>query len=165
MMLDASFWVAISFFIFIGILFYFKIPLKINSLLDNQIKEIQNEIEESEKLRIETQKILNDAQQKLESAKKESENIINEAKKNGDRMIIEMNEKFYKFSENKKNSTKIKISQMKNSAIKDIKNSAVNLALISVKKIIETTIDKSKLDDLFNSNLEETKKALKKVKS
>ena len=35
MAFDATFWVAISFFIFIGLLVYFKIPQNINNLLQN----------------------------------------------------------------------------------------------------------------------------------
>jgi F-type H+-transporting ATPase subunit b len=35
----------------------------------------------------------------------------------------------------------------------------------SVKKIISTSVDKSKLDNLFDKNLEETKVALKKISS
>ena len=51
---DSTFWVAISFVIFFGVLVYFKIPRKINEALDTKISEIKNELDESEKLRIET---------------------------------------------------------------------------------------------------------------
>ena len=51
---DSTFWVAISFVIFFGVLIYFKIPRKINEALDTKISEIKNELDESEKLRIET---------------------------------------------------------------------------------------------------------------
>jgi len=53
MALDATFWVAVSFFIFFGILIYLKIPQKINELLNKLILDIKNEIDESEKLRTE----------------------------------------------------------------------------------------------------------------
>ena len=53
---DSTFWVAISFVIFFGVLIYFKIPRKINEALDTKISEIKNELDESEKLRIETKK-------------------------------------------------------------------------------------------------------------
>ena len=41
----------------------------------------------------------------------------------------------------------------------------IKIALESVKKIITTTVDKSKLDNLFEKNLEETKSELKKINS
>jgi F-type H+-transporting ATPase subunit b len=49
MVIDATFWVAISFLIFIGALVYLKIPQKINELLNKLILDIKNEIDESEK--------------------------------------------------------------------------------------------------------------------
>ena len=70
-----------------------------------------------------------------------------------------------KSSEIKKNSAENKIAQMKDSAIKEMKNASVKIAVDSVKKIITTSIDKSKLDTLFQKNLEETKEELKKFNS
>ena len=34
MIVDATFWVAVSFFIFIGVLIYLKVPQKINGVLN-----------------------------------------------------------------------------------------------------------------------------------
>ena len=76
-----------------------------------------------------------------------------------------MNDKFHKSSEIKKNLAKIKISQMKDGAIKDIKNTSVKIAIESVKKVISDSVDKSKLNNLFEKNLEETKSELKKINS
>ena len=68
MVIDATFWVAISFVIFCGVLIYFKIPQKINDLLNTQITKIKNEIDESEKLRSESKILLDKAQNKLNTA-------------------------------------------------------------------------------------------------
>ena len=54
---------------------------------------------------------------------------------------------------------------MKDAAIKEIKIASVKIAVDSVKKIISTSVDKSKLDTLFQKNLEETKQELKKINS
>ena len=54
---------------------------------------------------------------------------------------------------------------MKENAIKEIKDASIKIALNSVKKIITTSVDKSKLDTLFQKNLEETKEELKKINS
>ena len=54
---------------------------------------------------------------------------------------------------------------MKESAIKEIKDASVKIALDSVKKVITTSVDKSKLDTLFQKNLDETKVELKKINS
>ena len=86
-------------------------------------------------------------------------------KKNTEKLIIEMNDKFHKSSENKKNLVQIKINQMKENAIKDIKNTSINIAVEAAKKVISSSVDKSKLDALFEKNLIETKEQVKKINS
>ena len=165
MTFDATFWVAVSFFIFFGALLYLKVPGKINELLANMIIGIKKEIDESEKLRAETKSMLDEAQKKLDSANKEVNKILKQAKDDSEKLVIDMNEKFHYSSEIKKNAAQQKISQMKENALKDIKNTSIKIAMESVKKIISTSIDKSKLDNLFDKNLEETKAELKKINS
>ena len=165
MTIDATFWVAISFLIFFGGLIYLKIPQKINELLEKLIANIKNEIDESEKLRSEAKTLLNNAQNKLDTAQDNSKEIMEQAKRESDGLVIEMNDKFHKSSEIKKKLAENKIAQMKEAAIKEIKDTSIKIAVDSVKKIITTSVDKSKLDNLFNKNLEETKAALKKINS
>ena len=165
MAIDATFWVAISFIIFFGALIYLKIPQKVIELLDKMISDIKNEIDESEKLRIEAKTLLDNAQNKLDSAQSVSNEILQEAKKDSDKLIIELNDKFHKSSEIKKNLAENKISQMKEAAIKEIKDASIKIAVESVKKIITTSVDKSKLDAVFQKNLNETKEELKKINS
>jgi F-type H+-transporting ATPase subunit b len=165
MVIDATFWVGVSFILFFAVLIYLKVPQKINEILNNLITNIKNEIAESEKLRAEAKTLLENSQIKLESAQNESKKIINQAKKESENLIIEMNDKFHKSSEIKKNLAKNKIFQMKESALKEIKDNSIRLTVDSVKKIISNSIDKSKLDNLFEKNLEETKIALKKINS
>jgi F-type H+-transporting ATPase subunit b len=163
MVIDATFWVAISFVIFIGGLIYLKVPQKINEQMNNMISVIKNEIEEAEKLKNETKKLLNDSQLKIENAHKESEKIINTTKAESEKIIIEMNEKFFQSSENRKKITEQKIVQIKNDAIKDIKDASVKIAIESTSKIIQTSVDKTKLDAIFKRNLEQIKNSLKKT--
>jgi F-type H+-transporting ATPase subunit b len=165
MKFDATFWVAVSFVIFFGVLIYLKIPQKVNVLLKKLISDIQNEIDESEKLRSEAKNLLENAQSKLDGATSGTKKIIDSAKKDSERLVLEMNDKFHKSAEIKKKLAETKITRMKESALKEIKDSSVKLAIESVKKIISTSIDKSKLDVIFEKNLEEAKTELKKINS
>ena len=58
MVFDSTFWVAVSFIIFIAVLIYFKIPQKVSDLLSKMISDIKTEISESEKLRNESKELL-----------------------------------------------------------------------------------------------------------
>ena len=165
MSFDATFWVGISFVIFFLGLIYLKVPQKINEILNKLISDIKNEIDESEKLRMESKILLDNAQKKLDSAAVESDKIVDVAKKEAEKLIIEMNDKFHKTSEVKKNLAQNKIRQMKDGAIKDIKNTSVKIAIDSVKRVISTSVDNSKLDALFEKNLIDSKSKLKNINS
>tara|TARA_Y100001970_G_scaffold288130_1_gene414538 strand:- start:1380 stop:1877 length:498 start_codon:yes stop_codon:yes gene_type:complete len=165
MAIDASFWVAVSFAIFISVLLYLKVPQKINEILNKLISDVKNELEESEKLRSEAKTLLNNAQSKLDTAESKSKDILAQAKKDSENLIIEINDKFHKNAELKKSLAENKIAQMKESAIKEIRDTSVKIAIDAVKKIITTSVDKTKLDNLFNKDLEETKAVLKKINS
>ena len=69
MTIDATFWVAISFFIFVGGLIYLKIPQKINGSLNNQIDAIRKELDEAEKLKVEAKNLLSDYEKKIDRSK------------------------------------------------------------------------------------------------
>ena len=130
-----------------------------------KLEDIKNEIHESEKLKKESKNLLNESQEKLENAQKENEQIIKNAQEESEKLIIEINNKFFQTSESRKKITEQKILQMKENAIRDIKDASVIIAIESVTKLIKTSINKSKLDTLFEENLNQAKNTLKKTRA
>ena len=165
MIIDATFWVAIAYIIFVIALIYLKIPQKVNTLLVNNIQSITNEIKEAEKLKEDSKNLLNANQEKLNNAPKEAEKLIKNAKDESEKLTIEMNNKFFQITENRKKSAEKKILQMKEDANKSIKNASIQIAIESVSKLMTTSIDKLKLDALFKENLKQAKEILKKTRS
>ncbi len=165
MTLDATFWVTISFLIFLGILIFFKIPQKVKETLEQNIFNIKSQINEAEKLKEDAKNILTEHEKKISNSKKEVQQMINKANEEAEKNIIRTNEEFHKLMDNRKKSAQERINQLKNQAEKDIKNASVEIALESVEKLIKNSIDKSKLDKIYSSSIEETKLALKKKSS
>ena len=161
MTIDATFWVAVSFLIFVGVIFYFKVPQKIDDSLNESIKKIKENLDNAEKLKDEAKNILSQYDSKVSKSKEEIKNLITDAKNQAEQNIIKTNEEFHKVIENRKKSAEEKIKQMKVQAIKDVKNSSVDIAISSVEKIIKNSIDKKKLDKIYISSIEEAKKILK----
>ena len=161
MSFDATFWVAVSFVIFVGVLFYYKVPQKIFILLDESINKIKKDIEEAEKLKEEAKNVFSDYESKLDKSKVEIDLMIKNAQKEAEKNIIKINEQFHKIFENRKKMAEEKIKQMKLQATKDIKNYSVEVAIIALEKIIKNSIDKKKLDKIYVSSVNEAKKILK----
>ena len=158
---DATFWVAVSFVLFVGVLLYFKVPQKIFTTLDESINKIKKDIEEAEKLKEEAKNILSDYEAKLDKSKVEIDLMIKNAQKESETNIIKINDQFHKIFENRKKMAEEKIKQMKLQATKDIKNYSVEVAIIALEKIIKNSIDKKKLDKIYVSSVNEAKKILK----
>ena len=161
MTIDATFWVAVSFFIFVGIIFYFKVPQKIYKSLDDSIKQIKKDIDDAEKLKDEAKNILSEYETKVSKSKQEIKILIEDAKNEAEKDIIKKNEEFHNIVENRKKIAEEKIKQMKVQALKDVRNSSINIAVQAVEKIIKNSIDKKKLDKIYVTSIEEAKKILK----
>ena len=165
MTLDATFWVTISFLIFLGILIYFKIPQKIKETLEQNISNIKNQIAEAEKLKEDAKNILTEHEKKISNSKNEVMEMISKANENAEKNVIRTNNEFHNLMENRKKNAEERIRQLKSQAVKDIKNASVKIAIESVEKLIKNSLDKSKLDKIYTSSIEETKLALKKKSS
>ena len=165
MTIDATFWVAVSFFIFLGGLTYLKVPQKINNSLVDQINQIRKELNEAEKLKVEAKNLLSDYERKIDKSRKETKEIIDLAKKYSEKNILEKTKKFHQMIEDRKKNMEFKIIQMKNNALNDIKNISIKISIEVVENLIKNSIDKKKLEKLYSENLEQTKIELKHIKA
>ena len=91
--------------------------------------------------------------------------MISKANEEAENNVIKTNDAFHNLMETRKKNAEERIKQLKNQAEKDIKNASVKIALESVEKLIKNSLDKSKLDKIYSSSIEETKLALKKKSS
>ena len=162
MIIDATFWVAVSFFIFLGVLIYFKIPQKITAILNDNINKIKTEVNDAELLKEESKNILSEYEKKISNAKAEIKQMVDAANDDADKNILKTNEEFHSQMENRKKNTEDRIKQMKNQALKDIKNASIKISIQAVEVLLKNSLDKNKLNKIFSSSVEETKLALKK---
>ena len=102
MIIDATFWVAVSFFIFLGVLIYLKVPQKINNSLTDNINKINKELKEAEQLKEEAKNLLSNYENKIDKSKKETQEIVRLAKKIGEKEVLEKTHKFHQMMENRK---------------------------------------------------------------
>ena len=165
MIIDGTFWVAVSFFLFIGGLVYLKVPQKVNSSIAAEINKIKKDIDEAEKLKAEAKNLLSDYENKIDKSKKEARDIINLAKKDSEKNIIDKTKKFHELLEARKKNAELKIIQMKENALKDIKNISIKVSIEAVQHLIKNSIDKNKIEKIYNESLDQVKDSLKHTKA
>ena len=162
MTIDANFWVAVSFFMFLGVLIYFKKKQKIINTLNESISSIKNEIDDAEVLKEESKNILSEYEKRISHAKNEVKQMLSAATEEADKNVLRANEELHTQIENRRKNTEDRIKQMKNQALKDIKNVSVKVSIQAVEVLLKNSLDKNKLSKIFTSSIEETKSALKR---
>lgn len=161
-MFDATFWVAISFLLFVLLLIYKKVPTLVLRQIDNKISELKNKLEESEKLKSTSEKLLSEAQIKIEKSNEESAIILKKAQKISDEEISVAIEKMKISLANKEKSAENKIEQAKNDAIKQVTKLATQVALETVEKIIIENLENKQQEEI---NIAKLKQSVDKIKN
>ena len=161
-MFDATFWVAISFVLFIILILYKKVPKFVLNQIDIKISELKNKIDEAENLKSSSEKLLSNVQGKLEKSEKDRAEILRKAQKISENEIAITKEKMQRSLENKETAAFNKIKQAKNDAISQIKKEATEIAIETVKKVIIENLDIKKQE---NINLLKLKNSIKKLEN
>ena len=76
--------------------------------------------------------------------------MISKANEEAEKNMIKTNENFHNLMENRKRKMlKKELNNLKNQALKDIKNASVIIAIEAVEKLLKNSLDKSKLDKIY----------------
>lgn len=161
-MFDATFWVGVSFFLFILLLVYKKVPQLVIDQIDSKISEIKEKINNAETLKTESEKLLSKAQAKLEQSGKENSEILLKAQKISDDEVNATLEKMKASLDNKERAAQSKIEQSKNDAIYQVKRVATEVALETLEKVLTENLDTKKQEEV---NLNKLKTSIEKLKN
>ncbi len=159
-MFDATFWVAISFALFIILILYKKVPKFVLNQIDIKIAELKNKIDEAENLKSSSEKIHSDVQGKLKKSENDRSEILRKAQKISENEIAITSEKMQRSLENKETAAYNKIKQAKIDTINQIKKEATEIAIETVKKVIIENLDAKKQEEI---NLLKLKNSIKKL--
>tara|TARA_B100000963_G_scaffold358492_1_gene383255 strand:+ start:1608 stop:2099 length:492 start_codon:yes stop_codon:yes gene_type:complete len=161
-MFDATFWVAISFLLFVILILYKKVPRIVLSQIDSKILELKNKINEAENLKSSSEKLLSHAQGKLEKSENERSEILKKAQKISDDEISISSKKMEVSLHNKETAAYNKIKQAKNEAINFIKKEATKIAIETVQKVIQENLDSKKQEEI---NITKLKQSISKLEN
>lgn len=153
MLSDATFWVAVSFAIFVGLLFYYKVPGMVTKALDKRAADIAHELEEARRLREEAQELLASYQRKQRDAMKEAETIIEQANEEAERLAIEIRETMQVQAERRTKLAEDKISQAEVQAVQEVRAMAADLAVEAARRVIGDKLSGDKANTLIEKSI------------
>lgn len=136
----AEFWVFITFLIFIGILFYFRVPALIGKALDKRGEGIRTELDEARRLREEAQALLAEYQRKAREAEEEAKSIVEQAKQEALSLAAETKRQMAEGLARRTKLAEEKIARAEAQAVSDVRASAVEAAVIATEKILKERV-------------------------
>ena len=153
-MFDASFWIAIAFVAFIGVLTKFAYG-KITTALDARAEDIRNEIEDSKCLREEAQQLLENYQRKHRDAVKEAEEIIDQAKAEAKRMSEQAAADLDSEVKRRTELAQAKIARAEAQVIEDVRNMAVDIAVRAAGQLVDEHLSDEQAGKIIDDAISE----------
>lgn len=160
MLQSAEFWVYLSFFVFLGILVYLKVPGMITSALDKRADTIREELDEARRLREEAQSVLAEYERKQRDAEEEAAEIIALAKKEAKALAAETRERLKETLERRTKIAEEKIARAEEQASNEVRAMAVDVAIDVARNIIDKKMTPAASTKLIDQNIEELKTRL-----
>ena len=156
-MFDATFFVALSFVLFVIFVIWAGLPSTIIKSLDDRSEQIKKELDEARILHEEAQKLLATEKRKLEQCDAEVEEILKQASEQASLITEKSNNLLKEEIQRKQKQADLKIAQARDEAIREVKDKASELSLIIAKEYLKENIDDNVASDLIEKSISDLK--------
>ena len=156
-MFDATFFVALSFVLFVIFVFWVGLPSTIIKSLDDRSEQIKKELDEARILHEEAQKLLATEKRKLEQCDAEVEEILKQASEQAALIAKKSNKLLKEEIQRKQKQADLKIAQARDDAIREVRAKASELSLIIAKEYLKENIDDNVASDLIDKSISDLK--------
>ncbi|MGH6824245.1 F0F1 ATP synthase subunit B [Methyloceanibacter sp.] len=157
---EPEFWVAVSFFIFLGVLFYFGVHKKLASVLDARAAEIGKELDEARRLRNEAEKVLADYRRKEGEAANEAGSIVALAAKEAEIFAAETRKSVKEHFDRRMKLAEEKIARAEADAIREVRSVAVDAAIAAAQTLIAEKLTPDRAEKLVSESIDTLKSKL-----
>jgi F-type H+-transporting ATPase subunit b len=159
-LLEAEFWVAVAFVIFVLILLRLGVHKKAVTALDTRAARIASELDEARKLRDEAQAILAESEKKRRQAEQDAQDIIAGARAEAERVAAEAKAKAEEFVARRTAMAQQKIAQAESQAVAEVRAAAAEAAVAASEKVLTQTVQGKVADDLIGQGIRDVKTKL-----
>ena len=160
LLLEAEFWVAVAFVIFVLILLRLGVHKKAVTALDTRAARIASELDEARKLRDEAQAILAESEKKRRQAEQDAQDIIAGARAEAERVAAEAKAKAEEFVTRRTAMAQQKIAQAESQAVAEVRAAAAEAAVAASEKVLTQTVQGKVADDLIGQGIRDVKTKL-----
>jgi F-type H+-transporting ATPase subunit b len=157
---EPEFWVAVSFFIFVGVLFYLGVHKKLTTALDARAAAIAKELDEARHLKEEAVKVLADYRRKQGETEREVEDIIRLAAKEAELLAAETRRSLHEQFERRTKLAEDKIGRAEADALRAVRSAAVDAAVAAAQIVIAQKLTPEVAGKLVSQGIDALKSKL-----
>ena len=147
-------WVAVAFFLFVGLLLYYGVPRLVTKALDDRADAIRRELDEARRLREEAQNLLADYQRKAREVEQEAQAIIDHAKREAEALATETRQSLKESVARRARQAEDKIARAEAQALGEVRSAAVDTAIATAEKILRARTTGATGDRLVAESIE-----------
>src|SRR5664279_1901413 len=133
-------WVAIAFFILMGLFAYLGVHRTVLKALDHRGERIKAELDDARRLKDEAAKLLAEYKARHAKAEGEAQEIIASAKAEAERIASEAKTKMEDFVARRTKTAESKIAQAETQAIADVRAAAAEAAVTAATSIMSQSV-------------------------
>jgi F-type H+-transporting ATPase subunit b len=159
-MLEAEFWVAIAFLVFLGVLGYYGVYYRVLQGIDDRRNRIKAELDEAHKLKEQAQALLASYEATRQDVEREAQAIIAGAQSEAERLAAEAVARMDEFVARRTRMAEEKITQAEAQALADVRSAAAEAAIAAAGSILERTVKDNVAERLFAEGIAELKAKL-----
>ena len=156
-MLEAEFWVAVAFVIFVGVLAYFGAHRMLVKGIDDRRERIKAELDEARRLKEEAAALLVQYKQKQQEAEREAQAIIAGAEAEAERLAAEVEAKLEELVARRTRMAESKIAQAEAQALADVRSAAAEAAVSAAEIILRRSATGKVADALVSRGIADLK--------
>jgi F-type H+-transporting ATPase subunit b len=147
---NTDFVVLIAFFVFIGVLVYFKVPGMLTSMLDKRADDIRSDLDEARALREEAQTILADFERKQKDVQAQADRIVAQAKEESEIFAEQAKEELKKSIARRLAAAEDQIASAEAGAVREVRDTAVTVAIAAAGDVVAKGMNATSANKLID---------------
>jgi F-type H+-transporting ATPase subunit b len=160
MFAEPEFWVAVAFFILMGVFAYLGIHRTVLTTLDHRRDRIKAELDDARRIKEEAAKVLEQYKARRASAEREAAEIITGAKAEAERIASEAKTKMEDFVARRTKTAENKIALAEAQALADVRAAAADAAIAAASTILSQSVKGEVADDLLAKGIQDVRAKL-----
>ncbi|QMU58372.1 MAG: F0F1 ATP synthase subunit B [Boseongicola sp.] len=157
---NTDFVVTIAFLLFVGVLFYYKVPGLLGGLLDKRAEGIQAELDEARALREEAQTLLASFERKQLEVQEQADRIVAAAKQGAADAAEQAKADLVKSIERRVQAAADQIGSAEAAAVRQVRDEAIRIAVASASEVIAKDMKDDRANALIDEAIETVKTKL-----